>query len=43
MGRTLIAESLPGIPQDVIEAPLAHGKAGPLCLAYDRASPWRSA
>ncbi len=43
MGRTLIAESLPGIPQDVIEAPLAHGKAGPLGLAYERASPWRSA
>lgn len=43
MGRTLLAENLPGIPQDVIEAQLAHGKAGPLCLAYGRASPWRSA
>ncbi|HNU11312.1 MAG TPA: integrase, partial [Rubrivivax sp.] len=37
MARTLIAENLPGIPQDVIEAQLAHGKAGPLGMAYDRA------
>lgn len=36
MARTLIAERLPGIPQDVIEAQLAHGKAGPLGMAYDR-------
>jgi len=37
MARTLIAERLLGIPQDVIEAQLAHGKAGPLGMAYDRA------
>ena len=37
MARTLIAERLSGIPQDVIEAQLAHGKAGPLGMAYDRA------
>jgi integrase len=37
MARTLIAERLPGIPQDVIEAQLAHGKNGPLGMAYDRA------
>ncbi|MBK9361929.1 MAG: site-specific integrase, partial [Rubrivivax sp.] len=37
MARTLIAERLPGIAQDVIEDQLAHGKAGPLGMAYDRA------
>ncbi|BDI07127.1 tyrosine-type recombinase/integrase [Sphaerotilus microaerophilus] len=37
MARTLIGERLPGIHQDVIEAQLAHGKAGPLGMAYDRA------
>lgn len=37
MARTLIAERLPGIGPDVIEAQLAHGKAGPLGMAYDRA------
>ncbi len=37
MARTLIAERLPGIPEGVIEAQLAHGKAGPLGMAYDRA------
>ena len=37
MARTLIAERLPGIHQDVIEAQLAHGKSGPLGMAYDRA------
>lgn len=37
MARTLIAENLPGIHQDVIEAQLAHGKSGPLGMAYDRA------
>lgn len=36
MARTLIAERLPGIQQDVIEAQLAHGKTGPLGMAYDR-------
>lgn len=36
MARTLIAERLPGIPPDVIEAQLAHGKTGPLGTAYDR-------
>lgn len=37
VARTLIAERLPGIAQDVIEAQLAHGKSGPLGMAYDRA------
>lgn len=37
MARTLIAENLPGIHADVVEAQLAHGKAGPLGMAYDRA------
>ena len=37
MARTLIAERLPGISPDVIEAQLAHGKSGPLGSAYDRA------
>lgn len=37
MARTLIGERLPGIHQDVIEAQLAHGKASPLGMAYDRA------
>ncbi|MDY0746577.1 integrase arm-type DNA-binding domain-containing protein [Paucibacter sp. R3-3] len=37
MARTIIAEQLPGIPVDVIEAQLAHGKSGPLGMAYDRA------
>lgn len=37
MARTIIAERLPGIPIDVIEAQLAHGKSGPLGMAYDRA------
>lgn len=37
MARTLIVEKLPGIPSEVIEAQLAHGKSGPLGAAYDRA------
>ncbi|MDP1650963.1 MAG: integrase arm-type DNA-binding domain-containing protein [Rubrivivax sp.] len=37
MARTLIAERLHGIAPDVIEAQLAHGKTGPLGMAYDRA------
>lgn len=37
MARTLIAEQLPGIEPDVIEAQLAHGKSGALGMAYDRA------
>ena len=37
MSRTLIIERLPGIPEGVIEAQLAHGKSGPLGMAYDRA------
>ena len=37
MARTLMVERLPGIPADVIEAQLAHGKSGPLGMAYDRA------
>lgn len=37
MARTLIAERLPGISPEVIEAQLAHGKSGPLGMAYDRA------
>jgi len=37
MARTLIIEQLPGVSPDVIEAQLAHGKSGPLGMAYDRA------
>jgi integrase len=37
MARTLIAENLPGVSADVVEAQLAHGRAGPLGMAYDRA------
>lgn len=37
MARTLIAERLPCINPEVIEAQLAHGKSGPLGMAYDRA------
>ncbi|MCC6248816.1 MAG: integrase arm-type DNA-binding domain-containing protein [Rubrivivax sp.] len=37
MARTLIVEQFPGINPDVIEAQLAHGKSGPLGMAYDRA------
>ena len=37
MARTLIAENLHGIAADVVEAQLAHGKTGPLGMAYDRA------
>lgn len=37
MARTMIAERLPGIPADMVEAQLAHGKSGPLGSAYDRA------
>ncbi|CAM3870575.1 Phage integrase family protein [Roseateles saccharophilus] len=35
--RMLIVERLPGVSPDVIEAQLAHGKSGPLGMAYDRA------
>ncbi len=37
MARTMMAEQLHGIPTDVVEAQLAHGKSGPLGNAYDRA------
>ena len=37
MARTLMVENLPGISADVLEAQLAHGKSGPLGMAYDRA------
>lgn len=37
MARTMVAERLQGIPVDVVEAQLAHGKSGPLGMAYDRA------
>jgi integrase len=37
MARTLMIERIHGIPADVIEAQLAHGKSGPLGAAYDRA------
>lgn len=35
--RTILNEQFPGISADVIEAQLAHGKSGPLGMAYDRA------
>lgn len=37
MARTMMAEQLHGIPADMVEAQLAHGKSGPLGSAYDRA------
>lgn len=37
MARTLLVERLPGIDPAVVEAQLAHGKSGPLGMAYDRA------
>ena len=37
MARTMMAEIIPGIDPEVIEAQLAHGKSGPLGSAYDRA------
>lgn len=37
MARTMMAERLSGIPQDMVEAQLGHGKGGPLGNAYDRA------
>ena len=36
MARTIMVEKL-GMQPDVIEAQLAHGKSGPLGMAYDRA------
>jgi integrase len=36
MARTLMVERL-NVHPDVIEAQLAHGKSGPLGMAYDRA------
>lgn len=36
MARTIMVEKL-GVQADVIEAQLAHGKGGPLGMAYDRA------
>ena len=36
-GRDMMAERLTGIPQDMVEAQLGHGKKGPLGSAYDRA------
>jgi integrase len=37
MARTMMAERLAGIPADLVEAQLGHGKSGPLGGAYDRA------
>jgi len=37
MARTLLIERVAGISPEVIEAQLAHGKSGPLGMAYDRA------
>jgi integrase len=37
MARTLMVERMPEVSADVIEAQLAHGKSGPLGMAYDRA------
>ena len=37
MARTLMAERLPGVDPEVVEAQLAHGKTGALGSAYDRA------
>ena len=37
LARTLLGEQLDADP-DVVEAQLAHGKSGPLGMAYDRTS-----
>jgi len=37
MARTMIAERMQGIPAEMVEAQLGHGKSGPLGSAYDRA------
>ena len=37
MARTMMAERIPGIAADMVEAQLGHGKTGPLGSAYDRA------
>lgn len=37
MARTMLAERIPGVPADMVEAQLGHGKSGPLGSAYDRA------
>lgn len=37
MARTMMAQELEGIPSDLVEAQLGHGKSGPLGSAYDRA------
>lgn len=37
MARTLIVEQMPDVAPEVVEAQLAHGKSGPLGMAYDRA------
>ncbi len=37
MARTMIAERMYGIPKELVEAQLGHGKSGPLGGAYDRA------
>lgn len=35
--RTMMAQELEGIPAELVEAQLGHGKSGPLGSAYDRA------
>lgn len=37
MARTMLAERLTGVPAELVEAQLGHGKKGPLGSAYDRA------
>ena len=37
MARTMLAERIKGINNDMVEAQLGHGKSGPLGSAYDRA------
>ncbi len=37
MARTMLAERMKGIPAELVEAQLGHGKSGPLGNAYDRA------
>lgn len=36
MARTMMAQELKGIPAELVEAQLGHGKSGPLGSAYDR-------
>ncbi|WP_374591437.1 tyrosine-type recombinase/integrase [Aquabacterium sp.] len=43
MARTMIAERIPGIPADMVEAQLGHGKSGPWAAPTTGLSIWSNA